>query len=97
MEMRERTPVAVVRKVDFAAAQPVAEPGRAQYATALVPPGSRVEVVVMVDGEAKSTLGPWAATARAQCNPLVQVRVRVDDRCRLSTLAAPEPEPVEIP
>jgi hypothetical protein len=75
-----------ISKTETVAMVEKAEPGRAQYATALIEPGKRIEVNLVVDGVTVATLGPWTASAQADRNALAQVRLRVADNVDRDTL-----------
>lgn len=60
-----------------------------RYATALVPPGARVEAQLVVDGKVLAVI-PWTATAKVARNALAQMRLRVSDNCGVDTVQPPE-------
>lgn len=62
--------------------------GNVQYGSYLPEPGEVVTVLIVSSLKGTvGTLGPWTAVAQVGKHPAVQVRVRVEDECGVTSLA----------
>lgn len=70
--------------------------GHVKRANVLLPPGSKVEAVLLVDGVEKARLGPWTAHQFGSLTAKAQMRLRVRDDSNLTKWPVHKKEPVEV-